>query len=242
MAIQSSAFSRPGQAQHLGQGGGVDLSRLQAPRCPPQPLRRLRRRRSLAPDRHQAAKLGAKGAPPALLRAGADQLRPDLLEAILQLLQRDRLARCGDDGADRLRLGFAEALAEQRLEKAQRDAAIERAAGGEGDQQSFGAIGIADRRARLGVDLADAALESRDPACDIRIDDDPLRLAGAIAGLGGRRCGRLRIDRRRRGRRDLPSGAGSGAMPIMRAPASQLASSQPITPRPSRKKSPGSRR
>ena len=205
-----------------------------------QPLGRLGRRRAFAPDRDQAAQLGAERAPPALLRAGADQLRPDLLQAVLQLLQRHRLARGGDDRADRLRLGLAEALAQQRLEKAQGDAAIERAARGEGDQQALGAVGIADRRARLGVDLADPSLERGDAAGDLRIDDDPLGLAGGIRRPRPAAAAGSRLDRRRRDRRGAACGAGAGAMPIMRAPASQLASSQPIAPRPSRKKSPGS--
>ena len=157
--------------------------------------------------------------PPAGVGRGADQPRPGFLQAELQLLQRHRLARGEDDHADRARLARAETLAQQRLEEAQGDAAIERAPRGEGDQQPLGAVGIADRGARLGVELADALLERGDAAADLGIDQDPLAArrrrpaAAAACGGGGDRGGGRRLNDRR--------GAGVGAMPSARAPASQ---------------------
>ena len=52
------------------------------------------------------------------------------------------------------------------------DAAIERAARGEGDEQALGPVGIADGGARLGADLAEPLLERGDAAGDLRIDHD----------------------------------------------------------------------
>ena len=99
-----------------------------------------------------------------------------------------------------LRLVLAETLLEHGLEEAEADAAVERAPGGEGDEQALGPVGIADRGARLGVDAADALLERGDAAGDFGIDRDALRL---FAGGGGGERRRLRLRggdlRRRRG-------------------------------------------
>ena len=78
------------------------------------------------------------------------------------------------------------------------DAAIERAAGGEGDEQALGAIGIADGGARLGADLAEPLLERGDAAGDFGIDHDRVGRALGLdlrrrAGAAARRpAGRLR--------------------------------------------------
>ena len=110
----------------------------------------------------------------------------------------------------------AEALAEQGLEEAQSDAAVERAPRGEGDQQALGPIGIADRGARLGADLADPLLERGDPAGDFGVDHDPLGLVRrrrrsvglrptAAAGGGSGRAGARRPAPRGRARRRSPA-------------------------------------
>ena len=72
--------------------------------------------------------------------------------------------------------------AQQRLEEAQRDAAVERAARGEGDEQALGAVGIADGGARLGVDLAEPLLERGDAAARSR---DRSTIALGLAGSAG---------------------------------------------------------
>ena len=117
------------------------------------------------------------------------------------------------------------------------DAAVERAAGGEGDQQPLGPVGIADRGARLGADLAEPLLERGDPAGDFRVDHDLL----GLAGVGGRAAEAEPARRRGAVRTGWGAAAGgaAGATPITRAAASHCASSQPIAPRPSRKARPG---
>ena len=153
----------------------------------------------LAADDDQVGQFVAKRGPKPAIGAGAGQQRPDLGEAGLELLQRDRLARRGDDRADRLRLRIAEALAQQAFEIAETDAAIERAPGGEGDQQPLGPIGIADRSAGVGADLAHPLLELRDAARDVGVDHDRagvgiLVLRLRLQRLGGRRRARLLGD------------------------------------------------
>jgi Icc-related predicted phosphoesterase len=157
-AIQSRAILAAGQAQHFLQRH-FDLPRLE-----PRVARCSRSRGSVdgVPSRRTTTRSESSveiACHQALVRRAAGQPRADLLELDLKLLQRDRLLREGDDGADRLRLRLAEALAQQAFEIAERDAAIERAPGGKGDQQALGAVGIADRGLRVGAELAQPLLE-----------------------------------------------------------------------------------
>jgi Icc-related predicted phosphoesterase len=187
-----------GHAQHFGERH-VDLPRLKPPRRPQQPLRRQGRRSAALAHRDQARKLGLERAPQILVGRGAGEVRADFLKPELKLLQRDRLARGGDDGRHRRPLGFAETVAQQPFDIAERDAAIERAAGGERHQQPFGPVGIAHRGARLHVDMADALFERRHPARHFGIDDKPLRLVRRGRGAAGEGAWlRLRPDLGRR--------------------------------------------
>ncbi len=154
-------------------------------RCvrPAQPLGRLRRGRAFAAHRDQRSR-ARRGTRSHQLCVGrrADQLRAGFLQAELQLLQRHRVARGEDDHADGRGWVAPKRWRSSASRKPERDAAVERAARGEGDQQPLGAVGIADGGARLGVDLADPLLERGDAAGDLGVDDDLLGFGGGFGG------------------------------------------------------------
>jgi hypothetical protein len=79
-----------GDAQDFGERD-VDLAGIEPPRRPLQPLARQGGRRALAADANQIAELALQRGPPILVGPRAGQLRADLLQAGLQLLERDRL-------------------------------------------------------------------------------------------------------------------------------------------------------
>ena len=183
-----------GQAHDLGQRA-IDLAALEHPLGTGDAIGRQRRGLAGAPHDDEAAELLAEALPPAL-PAGACRWWTawrDGIEPVLQIGERHRLACGGEDHRHRLRLALAEALAQQPLDIAELDAAIERAPRREGDEQPLGARGVSGGGTRLILDIVDLALQRGDlvgeggigdGGCDRcgcaaardRADDDALRL------------------------------------------------------------------
>ena len=99
---------------------------------------------------------------PALVRAAAPKLGSDCLEVGDQRVEQDRLARTGDDRRYRALVAATEPVDEQSFEKAQRDAAIDRAAGSNRDQQIVRPPGRARRALRGILDPRQPRLEFGD--------------------------------------------------------------------------------
>ncbi|GLU24653.1 hypothetical protein SLE2022_405610 [Rubroshorea leprosula] len=142
-----------GKPQHLGERP-VDLPRLEHPLRARDAIGRHRRGLVRAADRHHPRHLATERLPPAVVRVVAGKLRRHRVEPVLKVGKRHRLAGGRQDGGDGGGLAAPEPLAQQALDIAELEPAIERAARGEGDEQPFGAAGVARGGARLRLDVA----------------------------------------------------------------------------------------
>jgi hypothetical protein len=145
-------------------------------------------------DVDQRAELALDVRPNIVVGPAAAQLGAELLVIGDQFVEADRRAGRGDDRRHGARVARPEPVDEQGFEIAERHAAVDRPARGEGDDQRIGPPGRTDRLARRILDPRQARLQFGDP-----------RRRGRIAGVRRHQRGRQplrRADHRRRRRRD----------------------------------------
>jgi hypothetical protein len=155
-------------------------------------LLRLRRGRGLAAHHEELFQLALEGPPRGALVALA-QLRAEAVEPGDEAVEAHRPAREIDDRADRVGPLVAEAQAQLIGEIAQFRPALDRAAGGEGDQQALRARGVAGGGLGLEIQSGEALLGGGEalvePALLLGNLGDLLPGRGG-SGLGARRGGK----------------------------------------------------